>query len=75
MAEIARRAGVGTATLSAAGRVTVDVRLNQAARQRIARTGTELISLDIEAVDAAGNRSRQDNRVSRTQTLSARRGG
>ncbi len=70
-----RRAGTGTAALSQAGRVTVDVRLNQAARRRIARAGTELISLDIEATDAAGNRSRQDNRVSRTQTLSARRGG
>ena len=69
-----RRAGVGTAALSEAGRVTVRIRLSQAARQRIARAGTELISLDIEAIDAAGNRSRQNNRVSRTQTIGARRG-
>ena len=69
-----RRAGTGTAALSQAGRVTVDVRLSQAARQRIRRSGTELISLDIEATDAAGNRSRQGNRVSRTQTIGARRG-
>jgi hypothetical protein len=60
--------------LTEAGRVTVDVRLSQAARQRIARSGTELISLNIEATDAAGNRSRQNNRVSRTQTIGARRG-
>ena len=31
-----------------AGRATVDVRLNSTARARIARSGTELISLDIE---------------------------
>jgi len=70
-----RRAGEGTAALLSAGRVTVDVRLDQTARQRIARSGTELISLDVEAIDAAGNRARQDNRVSRTQTLGARRSG
>ena len=36
---------------------------------------TELISLDIEVTDAAGNRTVQNNRVSRTQTLGARRSG
>ena len=51
------------------------MRLNSAARARIARRGTELISLDIEAVDAAGNRTVQNNRISRTQTLGARRSG
>ena len=70
-----RRAGTGTATLTGAGRVTVRVRLNAAARRRIAGSGTELISLDIAAVDAAGNRATQNNRVSRTQTLAARRAG
>jgi hypothetical protein len=68
----------GTATESitgGAGRETVEVRLSQAARNRIARSGTELISLDISAVDAAGNRQTQNDRVSRTQTLAGRRGG
>lgn len=69
-----RDAGEGTATILGAGRATVDVRLNAAARARIARKGTELISLDITATDAAGNRSTQNNRVARTQTLEARRG-
>ena len=70
-----RDAGEGNAQIVGAGRETVRVRLNSTARQRIARSGTELISLDIVAVDAAGNRKTQNNRVSRTQTLSARRGG
>jgi hypothetical protein len=69
-----RDAGAGTATILGAGRATVDVELSAAARARIARRGTELISLDITAVDAAGNRTTQRNRVSRTQTLGARRG-
>jgi hypothetical protein len=51
------------------------VRLSATARARIRRRGTELISLDITAVDAAGNRTTQNNRRSRTQTLSARRNG
>jgi hypothetical protein len=69
-----RDAGEGTAQIVGPGRATVRVPLNAAARARIARRGTELISLDIEAVDAAGNRTAQNNRVSRTQTLGARRG-
>ena len=69
-----RDAGEATETIVGAGRATVEVRLSTAARQRIARRGTELISLDITAVDAAGNRRSQNNRVSRTQTLAARRG-
>jgi Domain of unknown function (DUF4394) len=69
-----RDAGEGTATIQGAGRETVRVRLNAAARARIARRGTELISLDIVGVDAAGNRTSQNNRVSRTQTLAVRRG-
>jgi hypothetical protein len=40
----------------------------------LAVLGAELISLDIVAVDAAGNRTTQNNRISRTQTLSGRRG-
>jgi hypothetical protein len=67
-------AGDGTATIVGPGRATVRVELNSGARARIRRSGTELISLDITAVDAAGNRRTQNNRVSRTQTLSARRG-
>jgi hypothetical protein len=70
-----RDAGEGTATIRGAGRETVRVRLSAAARARIARSGTELISLDITAVDAAGNRRTQNNRISRTQTLRARRSG
>jgi hypothetical protein len=69
-----RDAGQGTATLQGAGRATVRVRLSSTARARIRRSGTELISLDITAVDAAGNRRTQNNRQSRTQTLGARRG-
>lgn len=68
------RAGTGTAAITGgAGNEVVEVELNQAARSRIARRGTELIRLSITATDAAGNRASQ-NRVSRTQTLSARRG-
>ena len=70
-----RDAGEATVQIVGAGRETVRVRLNASARARIARSGTELISLDIEAVDAAGNRTVQNNRVSRTQTLAARRSG
>lgn len=69
-----RAAGQGTATIVGAGRETVDVRLSATARRRIARRGTELISLDIQSVDAAGNTTTQNNRVSRTQTLASRRG-
>jgi hypothetical protein len=69
-----RAAGRGTETIVGPGRTTVDVPLNATARARIARRGTELISLDIVATDAAGNRTTQNNRVSRTQTLGARRG-
>ena len=69
-----RDAGEGTATIQGAGRETVRVRLSSTARARIRRSGTELISLDIAAVDAAGNRRTQNNRVSRTQTLAVRRG-
>ena len=70
-----RDAGEATEQIVGAGRATVEVRLNSAARQRIARSGTELISLDIEVTDAAGNRTVQNNRISRTQTLGARRSG
>jgi hypothetical protein len=69
-----RAAGQGTATIVGPGRTTVDVKLNAPARARIARRGTELISLDIAAVDAASNRTSQRGRVARTQTLGARRG-
>lgn len=68
-------AGEATEAIVGAGRATVEIRLSQAARNRIARRGTELISLDITAVDAAGNTTTQNNRVSRTQTLAGRRGG
>ena len=70
-----RRAGLAAEQIVGAGRETVDVQLNALARARIARRGTELISLDITAVDAAGNRTVQNDRVSRTQTLAARRSG
>ncbi|WP_205696337.1 DUF4394 domain-containing protein [Conexibacter sp. SYSU D00693] len=66
-------AGTGTATIVGAGRETVDIRLSSAARSRIARRGTELIRLAVTVTDAAGNRSTQE-RTSRTQTLSDRRG-
>jgi hypothetical protein len=70
-----RDAGEATETIVGAGRETVEVRLNSTARARIRRSGTELISLDIAAIDAAGNRATQNNRVSRTQTLAGRRSG
>jgi Domain of unknown function (DUF4394) len=70
-----RNAGEATETIVGAGRETVEVRLSSTARARIRRSGTELISLDIEAIDAAGNRTTQNNRISRTQTLAARRSG
>ena len=69
-----RVAGRGGAVLGTAGRVTVEVPLRASARLRIAREGTELISLRVAAVDAAGNR-RERNRISRTQTLAERRAG
>lgn len=70
-----RAAGEGAVALTGPGRATVRVPLNATARARIARRGTELVSLTITAVDAAGNETRQSNRVSRTQTLAARRSG
>ena len=70
-----RAAGEGAVALTGPGRATVRVPLNRTARARIARRGTELISLTIIAVDAAGNETRQTNRLSRTQTLAARRSG
>ena len=69
-----RIAGRGGAVLGTAGRATVEVPLRASARRRIARKGTELISLRVAAVDAAGNR-RERNRISRTQTLAERRAG
>ncbi|HYF25270.1 MAG TPA: DUF4394 domain-containing protein [Baekduia sp.] len=65
--------GSATETIVGAGRETVEVRLNAAARRRIDGRGTELLRLRIRVTDAAGNATSQD-RVSRTQTLSARRG-
>jgi hypothetical protein len=70
-----REAGEATGQIVGAGRRTIEIPLNAAARARLARSGTELLSLDISAVDAAGNQTTQNNRVSRTQTLSARRSG
>ena len=70
-----RSAGSGTATLDDAGRVTIRIPLNAAARRRIARPGTERISLDVTAVDAAGNRTAQTGRLSRTQTAQGRING
>ena len=69
-----RAAGTGRAAILGPGRVTVPVALNAAARRRIARAGTELITLRITVVDAAGN-DRTQTRRSRTQTLAARRAG
>ncbi|MDQ3740802.1 MAG: DUF4394 domain-containing protein [Actinomycetota bacterium] len=69
-----RAAGSGTATLDDAGRVTVEIPLNLTAQRRIAREGTELIVLNVRAVDAAGNITEQNGRLSRTQTAAARRG-
>lgn len=68
-----RRAGRATETIEGAGRQTIEIRLNQAARNRVARRGTELFRLAISGVDAAGNRTSQ-NRVSRTQTIRQRLG-
>ena len=67
-----RAAGSGTATLDDAGRVTIEIPLNATARRRIARPGTERISLDVSATDAAGNTTSQTGRLSRTQTAQAR---
>lgn len=66
-------AGSAQETIVGAGRRTIRVRLSEAARDRIDRSGSELIRLAIRATDAAGNATEQD-RVSRTQTLGARRG-
>ena len=68
-----RRAGSATETIAGAGRATVEVEVDATARRRIARSGTELITLAVTVTDAAGNRTGQTRR-SRTQTLSARRG-
>lgn len=65
-------AGTSTEALDDAGRVTVEIPLSTAARRRIARRGTELITLDVRAVDAAGNITEQTGRLSRTQTAQAR---
>jgi hypothetical protein len=70
-----RAAGSGTATLDDAGRVTVEIPLNVTARRRIARPGTELITLNVRAVDAAGNITEQNGRLSRTQTPQGRLSG
>jgi hypothetical protein len=70
-----RLAGNGTATLSDAGRETVEIPLNATARREIARKGTELISIDVSAVDAAGNVTSQTGRLSRTQTAQGRLNG
>ena len=70
-----RAAGSGTATLDEAGRVTVEIPLNATARRRIARAGTERISLDVSVVDAAGNVTTQTGRLSRTQTAQGRLDG
>ena len=68
-------AGSGTATLDDAGRVTVEIPLTASARRRIARSGSELISLNAASVDAAGNRTEQNGRLSRTQTIQDRLDG
>ena len=70
-----RAAGTGEAALGEAGRVTVEVPLNVTARRRIQREGTELISLNVRAVDAAGNVTEQNGRLSRTQTPQGRLNG
>ena len=67
-------AGTGAATLDQAGRVTVEVPLNNKAKKRIRRAGTELIELSVRSVDAAGNVTEQTGRLSRTQTTQARQG-
>ena len=68
-------AGSGEAVLDDAGRETVEIPLTAAAQRRIARRGTELITLNVLAVDAAGNRTEQNGRLSRTQTIGARLDG
>ena len=68
------RAGRTTESIQGAGRETMEIRLNAAARRRVASSGTELFRLAIRGVDAAGNRTGQ-NRVSRTQTIGQRLGG
>jgi uncharacterized protein DUF4394 len=70
-----RAAGQGTATLDDAGRVTVEIPLNITAQRRIDREGTERISLSVRAVDAAGNITEQNGRLSRTQTAQGRLNG
>jgi hypothetical protein len=70
-----RPAGSGTARLDDAGRVTVEIPLNATARRRIARPGTERISLNVSVVDAAGNVTTQTGRLSRTQTAQGRLNG
>jgi hypothetical protein len=69
-----RAAGTARGAILGAGRDTVEIPLNASARRRIARAGTELITLRITVVDAAGN-DRTQTRRSRTQTLAARRSG
>jgi hypothetical protein len=67
--------GAGDARISGGpGQTIVSVPLNRAARNRIARRGTQLIRLRVTIRDAAGNQ-RTVNRQSRTQTLAARRAG
>ena len=70
-----RAAGTGTATLDDAGRTTVQIPLNLTAQRRIALPGTERISLSVRAVDAAGNVTEQNGRLSRTQTAQGRLNG
>ena len=67
--------GTGTAVLDAPGRTTVEIPLTITAQRRIARRGTELIRLSVSAVDAAGNVTEQNGRLSRTQTIGARLNG
>ena len=68
-------AGTGQAVLDDAGRATVEIPLTAAAQRRIRRQGTELITLNVLSVDAAGNRTEQNGRLSRTQTIGARLNG
>jgi hypothetical protein len=70
-----RAAGIGNAALNKAGSARVPVVLNQAARSRIDRPGSELIRLSVRVVDAAGNVRESNNRLSRTQTAQSRLGG
>ena len=62
--------------LDDAGRATVEIPL--IAQRRVGASpaaGTELISLNAASVDAAGNRTEQNGRLSRTQTIADRVGG